>query len=112
MRDLRAGQRPEPADRRQAVLHSRVLRGRDGADHTPFSAFFTPRSRHRGTRRPIFAGMARADAAPYPAELTHLRPTDAAGLRVAGMAIAGTALGFLLSFVGGVGLWICGQVLL
>jgi fatty acid desaturase len=56
--------------------------------------------------------MARADAAPYPAELTHLRPTDAAGLRVIGLATAGTAAGFLLSFAGGVVLWICGQVLL
>jgi omega-6 fatty acid desaturase (delta-12 desaturase) len=56
--------------------------------------------------------MARADAAPYPAALTHLRPTDAAGLRGIGIATAGTALGFLLSFVGGFGLWICGQILL
>src|SRR5688500_1655662 len=56
--------------------------------------------------------MARADAAPYPADLIHLRPTDAAGLRVIGVAAAGTALGFLLSFAGGFGLWICGQVLL
>lgn len=56
--------------------------------------------------------MARADAAPYPAELTHLRPTDAAGLRVIALALAGTALGLVLSFIGGVGLWIGGQVLL
>ena len=30
--------------------------------------------------------MARADEAPHPAQLTHLRPTDAAGLRVVGVA--------------------------
>ena len=56
--------------------------------------------------------MARADGAPYPAELTHLRPTDAAGLRVVGVAAVGTALGFLLTFAGGFVLWISGQVLL
>jgi fatty acid desaturase len=56
--------------------------------------------------------MARTDGAPYPAELTHLRPTDAAGLRVVGAAAGGTALGFLLTFAGGFGLWISGQVLL
>jgi omega-6 fatty acid desaturase (delta-12 desaturase) len=56
--------------------------------------------------------MARSDAAPYPAALTHLRPTDAAGLRVVGMAAAGTALGCLLSFAGGFAMWLCGQVLL
>jgi omega-6 fatty acid desaturase (delta-12 desaturase) len=56
--------------------------------------------------------MARSDAAPYPAALTHLRPTDAAGLRVIGTAAAGTALGFFLSFAGGLGAWMCGQLLL
>ena len=56
--------------------------------------------------------MARADGAPYPAELTHLRPTDAAGLRVVGVAAGGTLIGFLLTFAGGFGLWIFGQVLL
>jgi fatty acid desaturase len=56
--------------------------------------------------------MARSEAAPYPADLTHLRPTDAAGLRVIGIASAGTALGLLLSFAGGWALWLCGQALL
>ena len=56
--------------------------------------------------------MARADGAPYPAELTHLRPTDAAGLRVVGVAAGGTLLGFLLTFAGGFGPWIFGQILL
>jgi omega-6 fatty acid desaturase (delta-12 desaturase) len=55
--------------------------------------------------------MVRTDAAPHAAELTHLRPTDAAGLRVVGLAVAGTALGFLLSSVGGFASWIGGQLL-
>ena len=63
-------------------------------------------------RQPIVMCMSRAEAAPYPAALTHLRPADAAGLRVVGLATAGTALGLLLSFAGGAGMWICGQVLL
>ena len=56
--------------------------------------------------------MARADGAPHPAELTHLRATDAAGLRVVGVAAGGTALGLFLTFAGGFGPWISGQVLL
>ncbi|MEO6212511.1 MAG: fatty acid desaturase, partial [Vicinamibacterales bacterium] len=56
--------------------------------------------------------MAPADAAPGPADLTHLRPSDAAGLRVVGLALAGTTLALLLSFAGGWGLWLPGQILL
>lgn len=56
--------------------------------------------------------MARSEAAPFPADLIHLRPTDAAGLRVVGIASAGTVLALLLSFAGGWGMWLCGQVLL
>ena len=56
--------------------------------------------------------MARSEAAPYPAHLTHLRPTDGAGFRVIGLAIGGTALGAGLSFAGGAGMWIAGQGLL
>lgn len=50
--------------------------------------------------------------APSPAHLTHLRPTDAAGIRVVGLALGGTTLGLVLSFIGGWGAWIAGQVLL
>ncbi len=42
----------------------------------------------------------------------HLRPTDAAGLRVFTVALGGTTLGLVLSFIGGAGMWIAGQVLL
>jgi fatty acid desaturase len=56
--------------------------------------------------------MGRSAAAPYPADLTHLRPTDAAGLWVVGIAAAGTAAALLLSFAGGWILWLCGQALL
>jgi fatty acid desaturase len=56
--------------------------------------------------------MGRSEAAPYPADLTHLRPTDAAGLRIVALALAGTVLGVLLSFAGGWVLWLCGQALL
>ena len=56
--------------------------------------------------------MARADAAPTPAELTHLRPTDAAGLWVSGLALGGTTLALLLSFAGAGWMWIAGQILL
>ena len=56
--------------------------------------------------------MARADAAPTPAELTHLRPTDAAGLLVSGLALGGTTLALLLSFAGAGWMWIAGQILL
>jgi fatty acid desaturase len=51
-------------------------------------------------------------AAPSPAALMHLRPTDAVGLRVIGLAISGTALGLVLSLADGVGLWLAGQGLL
>jgi fatty acid desaturase len=56
--------------------------------------------------------MGRSEGAPYPAELTHLRPTDAAGLRVVAIAAAGTITGLFLSFAGGWALWLCGQALL
>jgi omega-6 fatty acid desaturase (delta-12 desaturase) len=56
--------------------------------------------------------MARADAAPSPAQLTHLRATDTAGLTVVGVALAATALGLLLSSRAGLGFWLCGQMLL
>jgi omega-6 fatty acid desaturase (delta-12 desaturase) len=56
--------------------------------------------------------MARADAAPTPADLTHLRPTDAAGLRVIAVALGGTALALLLSFGAGWKMWVAGQTLL
>lgn len=56
--------------------------------------------------------MARSEAAPYPADLIHLRPTDAAGVRIVAIASAGTLLGLLLSFAGGWGMWLCGQGLL
>ncbi|MEO5896408.1 MAG: fatty acid desaturase [Vicinamibacterales bacterium] len=55
--------------------------------------------------------MARADA-PSPADLIHLRPTDAHGFRVVGLALAGTAFGVLLSLTGAWPLWIAGQTLL
>ena len=56
--------------------------------------------------------MARSEAAPYPADLTHLRPTDAAGIRVVTTAAVGTAAGVFLSFAGGVMPWLAGQALL
>jgi len=56
--------------------------------------------------------MGRSEGAPYPADLTHLRASDAAGLRVIGIASAGTVLGLLLSFAGSWALWLCGQALL
>jgi omega-6 fatty acid desaturase (delta-12 desaturase) len=56
--------------------------------------------------------MGRSEGAPYPADLTHLRATDAVGLRVIAIASAGTILGLLLSFAGGWALWLCGQALL
>lgn len=56
--------------------------------------------------------MARSESAPYPAHLTHLRPSDGAGLRVFVVALAGTGLGLLLSVGGGAGVWIVGQGLL
>src|SRR5688500_16321584 len=55
--------------------------------------------------------MAPVDA-PIPAQLTHLRPTDAAGLKVCVLAAAGTALAIVMSVIGGWGMWLCGQGLL
>ena len=62
----------------------------------------------------MFAAMtssAHRDA-PRPAELVHLRPTDSAGLRVMGLALAGTAAGIALSSADGWLLWAAGQALL
>ena len=56
--------------------------------------------------------MGHSDGAPVPANLTHLRATDAAGLRVIAIAATGTVLGLLLSLAGGWALWLCGQALL
>ncbi len=56
--------------------------------------------------------MARSDTAPHPAELRHLRARDSAGLRIVGIASAGTLLALLLSFSGGWVMWITGQGLL
>ncbi|MBA2303214.1 MAG: fatty acid desaturase [Acidobacteria bacterium] len=56
--------------------------------------------------------MSRPQAAPYPAELIHLRPTDRAGFLVVGSALAGTALAVTLSVIGGWGTWLAGQALL
>ena len=53
-----------------------------------------------------------ADGAPSAAHLTHLRATDAAGVRVFGLALAGTGLALVLSFAGGTGMWLVGQLLL
>ncbi len=50
--------------------------------------------------------------APTPAELVHLRPTDGAGLRVVGLALAGTAAGIALSMRDGWLPWVAGQALL
>ena len=50
--------------------------------------------------------------APVPAQLTHLRPTDADGLRVFALALAGTGLALALSVIGGWGMWLFGQGLL
>ena len=56
--------------------------------------------------------MGRSEGAPFPADLTHLRATNAAGLRVIATASAGTVLGLALSFAGGWVPWLCGQALL
>ena len=56
--------------------------------------------------------MSRSEAAPYPANLVHLRPTDAAGVRIVALALAGTVVALGLSFAGGWGLWLAGQALL
>ena len=56
--------------------------------------------------------MGRSEGAPFPADLTHLRATNAAGLRVIATASAGTVLGLVLSFAGGWAPWLCGQALL
>ena len=56
--------------------------------------------------------MGRSEGAPFPADLTHLRATNAAGLRVITIASAGTVLGLVLAFAGGWILWLCGQALL
>jgi len=53
-----------------------------------------------------------ADAAPTPTDLIHLRPTDAAGLRVMALALGATSLGLLLTFAGGWTAWLAGQILL
>ncbi|MES2179659.1 MAG: fatty acid desaturase [Gemmatimonadota bacterium] len=51
-------------------------------------------------------------AAPTPAQLTHLRASDAAGAAVAGQAIALTAGALLLSAQPTIVLWLVGQLLL
>lgn len=51
-------------------------------------------------------------AAPVPAELTHLRPSDRAGARVAGQCAALTALALFLSAQRAWAPWLAGQVLL
>ena len=51
-------------------------------------------------------------APPLPAELLHLRPTDAAGLRVVALALAGTAVGVAFTLMDGWGFWLAGQALL
>ena len=56
--------------------------------------------------------MARNDSAPSPAQLTHLRPTDAAGIKVFVLAAAGTGLALAMSLAGGWGMWLAGQGLL
>lgn len=56
--------------------------------------------------------MGRSEGAPFPADLTHLRATNAAGLRVIATASAGTVLSLVLSFAGGWVPWLCGQALL
>ena len=56
--------------------------------------------------------MGHSEGAPVPGNLTHLRATDAAGLRVIAIAATGTVLGLLLSLAGGWALWLCGQALL
>jgi fatty acid desaturase len=56
--------------------------------------------------------VGRSEAAPYPAELTHLRPTDAQGMRIVIAAAAGTGLALGLSFAGNWILWAAGQLLL
>jgi fatty acid desaturase len=56
--------------------------------------------------------MVRADVAPAPVVLMHLRPADAAGVRIVALAIAGTTAGVVLSFSGGWAAWLAGQALL
>ena len=51
-------------------------------------------------------------SAPLPADLIHLRPTDGAGLAVMGSALAGTAVGVVLSSLDGWIPWAGGQLLL
>lgn len=51
-------------------------------------------------------------AAPSPATLTHLRPTDVAGALVVLPCVALTVAGLALSAVGGAGAWLAGQLLL
>ncbi|HVH57908.1 MAG TPA: fatty acid desaturase [Vicinamibacterales bacterium] len=56
--------------------------------------------------------MTRAQNAPRPAELIHLRPDDRAGLLVVGGALTGTAAAIWMSATGGWGVWTLGQLLL
>jgi fatty acid desaturase len=49
---------------------------------------------------------------PTPSDLTHLRPSDAAGSAVILVAAGGTALAFALSVRGELWLWLLGQVVL
>ena len=56
--------------------------------------------------------MARAQTAPVPAQLIHLRPDDRAGARVVALALVGTAAAIALSTLDGWLLWLAGQGLL
>ena len=56
--------------------------------------------------------MSRADAAPVPGDLIHLRAADAAGARVMAGALAATAAGIALSLTNSWTLWAAGQLLL
>ena len=56
--------------------------------------------------------MGRSEAAPIPADLTHLRPTDATGASIVVAALAGTAVALVLSLAGSWILWVAGQLLL
>jgi acyl-lipid omega-6 desaturase (Delta-12 desaturase) len=56
--------------------------------------------------------MPRSHAAPRPAELIHLRPTDRAGFAVIGSAMAGTTVAIGLSVTDAWGPWLAGQALL